>query len=328
MAARNEYERYLEGWWQGRSVPDELLRDVVAEISGASVSASERWVRSYSNEVYAVTTVDGQELVVRISRAGARHFDAEHWARANCAARGVPVPRVLGAAVRAIDDVELSCSVEERAPGETLDILTSAGEVDVELREEIVASAGESLAAIHTVQTKGWGPIDDHGRGAHTDATTDLRWLAGLVPGLRPVARKHRLAFHHIEDALGVIEAAPGSDEPCLIHGDFGPKHVMVDQGRVTALLDFENAQGGEPFDDIAFWLYGYRDDVAALRRGYERVSKLDDFDRQLATSWVRVGLCYFAIYGTQDDAASPPGFLAGVARQLRSDLAAARAHD
>lgn len=40
----------------------------------------------------------------------------------------------------------------------------------------------------------------------------------------------------------------------CLIHGDFRPANVLVDNGRVSALLDWELAHLGDPHDDLGWY--------------------------------------------------------------------------
>lgn len=45
------------------------------------------------------------------------------------------------------------------------------------------------------------------------------------------------------------------SPVPCrLVHGDFRPANVLVDGGRVTALLDWELAHLGDPHDDLGWY--------------------------------------------------------------------------
>ena len=42
-------------------------------------------------------------------------------------------------------------------------------------------------------------------------------------------------------------------DGPVLVHGDFGPQNVLIDDGRITALVDWEFAHIGQPVEDLAW---------------------------------------------------------------------------
>lgn len=73
-------------------------------------------------------------------------------------------------------------------------------------------------------------------------------------------------------------ETLPEDDRPpCVVHGDVGPGNFMVDQGRVTAMLDWELAHVGDPLEDLAWlWMRGAHSDFGdPLRRlaEYERAS-------------------------------------------------------
>ena len=49
------------------------------------------------------------------------------------------------------------------------------------------------------------------------------------------------------------LPAAPARE--VLVHGDFRPANVLVAQGRVTALLDWELAHRGDPAEDLGWYL-------------------------------------------------------------------------
>ncbi len=50
---------------------------------------------------------------------------------------------------------------------------------------------------------------------------------------------------------------APAYDGPTVLcHGDVGPKNFMFHEGRITAIIDWENAHLGDPMDDLAWWIF------------------------------------------------------------------------
>ena len=76
-------------------------------------------------------------------------------------------------------------------------------------------------------------------------------------------------------------------DGAVLVHGDFQGNNVLVQEGRVTGILDFENLVAGDPaldFEPVHFLSDAPERDLAALRRGYgDRPGLFDDcFPRRL----------------------------------------------
>jgi aminoglycoside phosphotransferase len=65
-----------------------------------------------------------------------------------------------------------------------------------------------------------------------------------------------------------VIPELPGSGD-VIVHGDFGPQNLLVDDDRISALVDWELAHRGEPIEDLAWaeWIVRmhHRDTVDAL---------------------------------------------------------------
>ena len=136
--------------------------------------------------------------------------------------------------------------VSERLPGRTLHEAWPAA--DLSTRQAMIESLGAALRALHQVPVPvGLLPP----------------WLADAIAGKKPWA-----AFHPpvVSAALQQVEAAwrrPGhdshlladaadwiqerlalfaADEPALVHGDLHGSNVIVDQGRVTGLIDFAEA--------------------------------------------------------------------------------------
>jgi homoserine kinase type II len=88
-----------------------------------------------------------------------------------------------------------------------------------------------------------------------------------------------------------------------MIHGDLFRDNVLWEDGRVVAILDFEQASGGSLAYDLAVcindwcWDGAVRFDVAeALIAGYERVRMLTPADREAVTIEVRAAAARFTI--------------------------------
>ena len=59
-----------------------------------------------------------------------------------------------------------------------------------------------------------------------------------------------------LRDAWAAGQDAPHSAERVWIHGDLHPGNILVDDGRLTALIDFGDVTAGDPAYDLAVgWL-------------------------------------------------------------------------
>jgi aminoglycoside phosphotransferase (APT) family kinase protein len=71
-----------------------------------------------------------------------------------------------------------------------------------------------------------------------------------------------RLSAHaaHITDvvrrAWDQALAAPTDVEPTWIHGDLHPRNILVDRGRLSAVIDWGDVTRGDPATDLAaIWM-------------------------------------------------------------------------
>ncbi len=137
---------------------------------------------------------------------------------------------------------------------------------------------GEELAKIQTVRPEsGVLPFLRH----PADGTAATR-----IAELRTYLDGHPDPHPAIEWGLRWAEInAPPSASPVLCHGDFRTGNFLVDETRLTGIIDWELASWGDPMEDhawfcIKFWRWGRWDrDAGGLAardcfyRGYERGS-------------------------------------------------------
>lgn len=184
----------------------------------------------------------GDEYVVRLSNGQFRDaFRHEATVASLLAGSDVPHARHLAHG----DGPNGPWYISERLPGRTLYDAWPAA--DPPTRQAMIESLGSALRALHRV------PVP-----------ADLLppWLAAAHAG-EPRNAYHppvvRVALDQVEDARrrhghdsGLLAdvadwirerlALFAADEPVLVHGDLHGSNVMVDQGRVTGLIDFAEA--------------------------------------------------------------------------------------
>ena len=104
----------------------------------------------------------------------------------------------------------------------------------------LLADLARELAAIHRIPIAGLpAPVMDTAA-----ALDDLKTRFFAYGGDRPILA---LALRWLERNL------PAPTAPRLLHGDFRLGNVLVEQGRLTGVLDWELAHLGDPHEDLAF---------------------------------------------------------------------------
>ncbi len=153
-----------------------------------------------------------------------------------------------------------------------------------------------------------------------------IRPAAGMLPFLPvPIGNPNRRAVADLRAAIALAsEPRPAleyilswldknSPEPkalTLVHGDFRTGNYMVDQGQLTAILDWEFCHWGDPREDIGWfvarcWRFGNDDKVAggiakfaSLLEGYNAVAsdkisagEIPYFEVLAAAKWAAISL-------------------------------------
>ncbi|MEZ5372107.1 MAG: phosphotransferase family protein [Microthrixaceae bacterium] len=188
----------------------------------------------------------------------------------------VPVPRVL-AVTDSLPDSGQPAQVLSREPGLSIPrrLLRSVAELGT--GEALARDCGAALAGLHGLDADAapaglerLDPIDPF--GAYCDGLTD---------------RLDQLPHPHPAVRLGVewLRRNPPSPPPrlCMVHADFRTGNLLVDDGRLSAVLDWELAHVGDPMEDLAYlclrtWRFGNDDlpvggfgSIDALRSAYEQ---------------------------------------------------------
>ncbi|MGQ0464156.1 MAG: phosphotransferase family protein [Sporichthyaceae bacterium] len=143
--------------------------------------------------------------------------------------------------------------VQGRVPGRAdRAVLTAADPLGLGVAGRLALARGlvDVLAAIHAVPAASLEPV--FGPPPADPARAALaRWHAELADErVRGAGQDSRL-----DVAFGFLEThvPQPPTRPVLVHGDFRPANVLVQDGRIRAVLDWEFASLGDPLDDLGW---------------------------------------------------------------------------
>ena len=186
--------------------------------------------------------MDGRRGVLRLPPPGARiagPADIPRQARIMAAlnAQGLPVPAVLASSDESVIDGR-PFVLTEALPGVRVDDAIASGSNPVDL-------AGAAIDVLRQLQAV---PLQQTGIGDErpmplSGELARWAWLMERAPT--------ELTMRAPELAKRLAEKPPAEAAPVMVHGDYHFGNMLFDAGRVTAVLDWEIAQLGQPLLDV-----------------------------------------------------------------------------
>jgi Ser/Thr protein kinase RdoA (MazF antagonist) len=228
---------------------------------------------SYSSTVRLLTLTNGERVVLKLPYTRLKRIREITALRALA---DLPVPRLLDLWTPEGD--QPGALLLSRLPGDVMQTPAAPA---------LIQDIGALLARVHTHTLPAFGeahvpPADDApGWWEMVHARFDL-WLDTCTGVLS-------------EETLAQIRAAyaalsrdlPKPDGPCWIHADFRPGNLLVADGRIAGLIDFESARGGAAdfdFVKVSRALFDAQPGSrAAFLAGYDAVRPHPDLDRTLS---------------------------------------------
>lgn len=299
--------------------PDEARAFLVGHL-GRDVDAVE-WVGAGAWSSCFAFEVDGEPRVVRFGRY---LDDFEKDARAaGFATKALPVPAVFEVG-RAFDGY---FAISSRARGEMLESLDEEGWMRV---LPSLFSALDVMRSIDSSSTHGYGPWDAKGDGPYR---TWPEFLAAVVAD-GPERRTHGWTKRLLESREGksafdaglscmtrLVDALPAPGRS-VVHADLINRNVLVEGGRITAVLDWGCSFYGDFLYDVAwlaFWAPWHPglskiDIVECARRHYAAIGlPVPGFEARLRCCMLHIGLDHLAYNAHLGDRAA----LADVVRRM-----------
>ena len=132
------------------------------------------------------------------------------------------------------------------------------------------------MAAIHALDWHARGLGESLGEPAGSPARVELaHWEAEY----RRVQLEPHPELDYVLAWLG--RTAPQAEAIVLVHGDFKPGNALVEDGRITAKLDWETAHLGDPLEDLGWVTNPVRKREHQIAGHWERRQIVDAY-RQL----------------------------------------------
>jgi len=159
---------------------------------------------------------------------------------------GVPAPKVFWMDVQG-RWLGAPSVVMERMPG-YCDYMVLNGAGTLESRLSLARGFIELMASIHAVDWRARGLAHSLGLPEGAPSLRELNYWVGEY-------RKARLEPHpELDYILSWLQRrAPAAEAIVLVHGDFKPGNALVENGRITAKLDWETAHLGDPLEDLGW---------------------------------------------------------------------------
>lgn len=197
---------------------------------------------------YLAETTQGT-VVVKFGRPSGRSSPlVEAWAYEQCKKLGLRAPKVLAT------QANPECIITGALPGRSLWKLPASAD-----HATAWAEAGADLRALHDIRLAGFGPLDLDSPGRDPRGTA-RSWAPFLDDAIRrglPYLAEHDVipraaATTLVRRLSDVAVEVSGFSEARLLHGDLEGGHIYVDDHRYVGMIDFDQAQAGDPRWDLA----------------------------------------------------------------------------
>ncbi|MGD9602220.1 MAG: phosphotransferase family protein [Gammaproteobacteria bacterium] len=206
----------------------------------------------HSNLTYACEDAAGHRYVLRRPPLGhvlesAHDMGREYRVISALADSGVPVARTYGLC----RDVEVNGApffVMGFVAGIVPHDATVAAQLPMAERQRVGLHVAEVLAALHTLDPAAVG-LGDLGRREDYVARQLKRWT-----GQWEQTKTHEVPA--MDRALRLLgERMPAQAHASIVHGDYRLGNMIVAEGRIQALLDWELCTLGDPLADLGYLL-------------------------------------------------------------------------
>ena len=201
-------------------------------------------------------TYQQQSWVVRIEDADGLQLRRAYNAQTLALSAGVATPQIVAAQLEAYDAQPFLWIVEEHTAG----VQFFPKQFERAERNALARNLGQQLRLLHGITVDDFGimPPDPWGITQPTFAA----WLDHEISRIGRAMEHAAVDPALLPQIMAVYAMLRDSypDRPRLCHGDCATTNILVDQGHVVALIDWEWANGGDPAANVAYWDFWQED--------------------------------------------------------------------
>jgi aminoglycoside phosphotransferase (APT) family kinase protein len=184
-------------------------------------------------------------------------FAFSHWRKV-----GVPVPKTIKKGEWWL--------LEEKVKGEDWEDSKLSKEDDRRLAFEL----GKIAKKMHSVKVKGFGEISN-GRGKYVRLDEDI--IEDFYGNIKEIRKKKLVSkklidkwIEYFESNKGYLDEVKGGR---LIHCDLTDDNIMVENGKISGIIDGGDVMSGDPYYELGIIYQKYSDSlVKEFFRGYGKV--------------------------------------------------------
>jgi aminoglycoside phosphotransferase (APT) family kinase protein len=229
---------------------------------------------NYGEEVFEAVLRDRSVLFKADREAGKGRVVLEAWAYQRVRELGAPVPRVLATDLGR-EIYPRNFIIIEKVSGVPL----AGFSLGTEERRKLIREAGWAIRAVHEIGVPGFGVLEEatYLRNAQVQGRYDswYEYLDGVLESAVTALRTSGAIDDAAVDRINRVVADHADSYDLgpvghLLHGSFDPSHVLVDDGRVTALVDFGERCSGDPAWDMGGFLIEGIGETRDLLEGYD----------------------------------------------------------
>ncbi len=169
-------------------------------------------------------------------------------------AAGYPAPNPLWFG-KAVPGIDADFMVVEKLPGSVIGAFLGGG-ADARIPESQMLLLAELLARLHTLDLDAFAALTPQFEDAALLTDTVEQCTRRTMAGWRKAAEDHGYLPSPLMDYLfnWLADNVPQDQRrPVLAHGDFGSHNILMDDGKVTAVLDWEGSMFAAPEMDLVY---------------------------------------------------------------------------
>ena len=212
-------------------ITENIALALATHLPAARLRAATRLKGGVSADVFRLdlSMGDGDERSIVLRAMGKSGLESvqEYALLSALHAAGLLIPRPI-----CVDDSRSHID----APYLLMDFIDGASEIPPDLAGVRLEMMADALASIHQLPTASLPPLP-----LRLDPWPEL-------PGFLPQGAEWKA----LRDQVAKPGPGPFAGAPVLLHGDFWPQNLIWRDGRIAAILDWEDAALGDPLSDLA----------------------------------------------------------------------------